>query len=149
MNLVVNTRKRMLNIIVDHTPTCTDNAAVLEGLITFNEKIMGEPRDKSFSVFLKDAAGSVFGGIQAHFDRESVYIEIFWIDENFRQQGYGRKLLEAAEQEAVKQGCIASIVDTLGFQAEAFYLKNGYARMGEIPNYWYTHSRIFLRKHLK
>ncbi len=40
----------------------------LEGLITFNEKIMGEPRDKNFSVFLKDDAGSVFGEIQAHLD---------------------------------------------------------------------------------
>ena len=110
---------------------------------------MGEPRDKEFSVFLKDNTGSIFGGIQAHFDRVSVYIEIFWIDENFRRQGYGKKLLEAAEQEAIKQGCIASIVDTLGFQAEVFYLKNGYERMSEIKNYWDIHSRIFLKKHLK
>ena len=139
----------MFNIIVDHNPTRADNAAVLEGLVRFNEKMMGVPRDKLFSVFLKDDPGSIFGGIQAHFDRESVYIEIFWIDENFRRQGYGRKLLEAAEQEAVKNGCSYSIVDTLGFQAEAFYLKNGYALMGEIKNYWDIHSRIFLKKNLK
>ena len=45
----------MLNIIVDHAPTRADNAVVLEGLVRFNEKIMGEPRDKFFSVFLKDS----------------------------------------------------------------------------------------------
>lgn len=139
----------MFNIIVDHTPTYTENNTVLEGLIKFNEKIMGEPRDKNCSVFLKNNVEHVFGGIQAHFDRVSVYIEIFWVDENFRRQGYGKKLLEAAEQEAIKQGCIASIVDTLGFQAEAFYLKSGYKHMGEIKNYWNVHSRIFLKKHLK
>ena len=139
----------MLNIIVDHTPTYTDNNTVLEGLIRFNEKIMGEPRDKNFSVFLKDNVGGVFGGIQAHFDRRSVYIEVLWVHENFRQQGYGKKLLEATEQEALQKGCLISIVDTLGFQAEEFYLKNGYECMGEIKNYWSTYSRIFLRKHLK
>ena len=139
----------MLNIIVDHTPTYADNNMVLEGLVRFNEKIMGEPRDRNFSVFLKNNVGHVFGGIQAHFDRTSVYIEIFWIDENFRRQGYGKKLLAAAEQEALTKGCTASIVDTLGFQAEEFYLKNGYECMGEIKNYWSTYSRVFLKKYLK
>ena len=139
----------MLKVIVDHNPTRADNAAVLEGLVRYNEKMMGVPRDKFFSVFLKDDPGSIFGGILAHFDRVSIYIEVLWVDDNFRRQGYGKKLLEATEQEAIKQGCIASIVDTLGFQAEAFYLKNGYEHMGEIKNYWDIHSRIFLKKRLK
>ncbi|MBI2792808.1 MAG: GNAT family N-acetyltransferase [Gammaproteobacteria bacterium] len=120
----------------------------MEGLVSFNEHIMGEPRDKEFSVFLKNDLGEIFGGIQAHFDTESVYIEVLWVDEKLRKHGYGRKLLDAAEQEAIKNGCIFSITDTLAFQAEAFYLKNGYVRMGEIKKYWYEHSRIFLRKAL-
>lgn len=66
-----------------------------------------------------------------------------------RKQGYGKKLLDAAEQEAIKNGCIFSTTDTFDFQAEEFYLKNGYERMGEIKKYWYDHSRIFFRKNLK
>ncbi len=136
----------MLNIVIDHAPAKADNDTVMESLIAFNEQVMGEPRDKDFSVFLKDNAGSIFGGVQAHFDRESVYIEVLWVAEGFKRQGYGRKLLNATEQEAVKNGCIYSIVDTLDFQAEEFYLKNGYSCMGKIKKYWGIHSRIFLRK---
>lgn len=139
----------MYKVVVDHAPSQSDNDVVMEGLITFNERVIGEPRDKVFSVFLKNDSGKVVGGIQAHFDTESVYIEAFWVEENIRKQGYGKKLLDAAEQEAIKNGCIFSTTDTLDFQAEEFYLKNHYERMGEIKNYWYDHSRIFLRKRLK
>jgi hypothetical protein len=41
-------------------------------------------------------------------------------------------LLYTAEQEAIKNGCVFSTVDTWDFQAEEFYLKNGYERIGEI-----------------
>ena len=139
----------MYQIVIDHDPNQADNAAVREGLISFNESVMGEPRDKEYSVFLKDNSGKIFGGLQAHFDIESVYIETFWVDEKLRHQGFGTKLLVAAEEEAIKNGCIFSILDTFGFQAEAFYKKCGYEHMGEIKNYWYHHSRIFLRKQLK
>ena len=135
-------------IIVDHKPNQADNDAVVEGLVVHYERLMGETRDKEFSVFLKNDLGEILGGIQAHFDTESVYIEVLWIDEKLRKQGYGTKLINAAEQEAVKHGCVSSITDTWSFQAEEFYLKNGYVRMGEIKKYWREHSRIFLRKML-
>lgn len=59
------------------------------------------------------------------------------------------KLLDAAEKEAIKNGCIFSLVDTWDFQAEEFYLKKGYERVGELKNYWLGHSKIFLRKNLR
>jgi GNAT superfamily N-acetyltransferase len=133
-------------IIVDHNPSQTDNATVMEGLIVDYERLMGEPRDKEFSVFLKNDLGEIVGGIQAHFDTESVYVETLWVDEKLRKKGYGSKLLNAAELEAIKNGCVFSTLDTWNFQAEGFYLKNGYEPMGEIKKYWHGHSRIFLRK---
>jgi GNAT superfamily N-acetyltransferase len=118
----------------------------MEGLITCYEREMRETRDKEFSVFLKNDLGEIFGGIQAHFDTESVYVEVLWVDEPLRKKGYGKKLLNAAELEAIKNGCVFSILDTWDFQAEGFYLKSGYEPMGEIKKYWREHSRIFLRK---
>lgn len=138
----------MLNIIVNYSPNQADNDVILEGLIKSYEKIIGE-RDKPFSIFLKDDSGIILGGIKAFFDTQSVYIDLMWVAENLRNQGYGNKLLDAAEKEAIKNGCIFSTTDTWDFQAEEFYLKNGYKRIGEIKNYWLDHSRIFLRKKLK
>jgi hypothetical protein len=36
---------------------------------------------------------------------------------------FGTKLLDAAEREAIKNGCIFSLVDTWDFQAEEFYFE--------------------------
>ena len=135
-------------IIIDHNPSQADNDVVREGLITCYERKMNETRDKEFSVFLKNDLGEIVGGIQAHFDTESVYVEILWVNEKLRKKGYGSKLLNAAEFEALKNGCVFSTLDTLAFEAEGFYLKNGYQPIGEIKKYWHEHSRIFLRKTL-
>ncbi|MES2215555.1 MAG: GNAT family N-acetyltransferase [Pseudomonadota bacterium] len=128
----INTAPNAYKIIVDYEPSQADNNVILEGLIAFDEHAMGEPRDKEFSVFLKNDSGEIFGGVQAHFDSQSVYIEVLWVEERLRKQGYGKKLLDAAEQEALKKGCIFSMADTLPFGTEAFYLKNGYERIGEV-----------------
>ena len=140
-------QRNMCKVVVDYAPAEADNAVVSEGIIAFNEKILGE-RDKAFSIFLKNDFGKVFGGIQAFLGTESVYIDVLWVEENLQKQGYGTKLLDAAECEAIKNGCLFSLVDTWDFQAEEFYFKNGYERIGELKNYWLGHSKIFLRKNL-
>lgn len=138
----------MYKVVVDYTPAEADNAVVREGVVAFNESVLGE-RDKEFSIFLKDDLGKVFGGIQAFLGSESIYIETLWVERNLQKQGYGTQLLDAAEQEAVKNGCIFSAVDTFDFQSEEFYLKNGYERISELKNCWLGHSKLFLRKNLK
>ena len=131
----------MYKIIIDYEPSQADNDVISEGLYTSHKNIIGE-KDKEFSIFLKNDSGKVFGGIQVYFDKESIYIDKFWVEEALRKQGYGTKLLNEAEGEGVKHSCIFSI-------AEKFYLKNDYEHMGEIKNYWFNHSRIFLKKYLK
>ncbi len=138
----------MYKIVVDHNPSQSDNEVVKEGLIRSYEAQFGE-RDKEFSIFLKSDSGKVVGGIQAMFDSEAIYIEALWIEENLRKQGYGKKLLATAEREAIENGCRFSLVDTWDFQAEKFYLKNGYEKIGELANYWHGHSKLFLRKKLQ
>lgn len=138
----------MYKVVINHTPNQSDNEVIREGLIKSYEAKFGE-RDKQFSVFLKSDSEKIFGGIQAFFDTESIYIDALWVEENLRKQGYGKKLLSAAEREAIKNGCKFSLVDTWDFQAEEFYLKNGYERIGELKNYWHGHSKLFLRKKLR
>ena len=137
----------MYKVVVDYAPAEADNAVVREGIIAFNENILGE-RDKAFSIFLKNDLGKVFGGIQAFMGTESIYIDVLWVEGNLQKQGYGKKLLDAVEQEAIKNGCVFSAVDTFDFQAEEFYLKNGYKRVSELKNCWFGHSKFFLRKDL-
>ncbi len=138
----------MYKITVDYSPNENDNAAVREGIVAFNERIIGE-RDKPLSIFLKNDLEKIVGGLQAWFDYESIWIDILWVTDDLRKKGYGKELLKTAENEAIKKGCIFSRLDTWSFQAEEFYLKCGYQRVGEIKNHWLSHSKIFFRKNLK
>lgn len=144
----IQSRENAYKIVIDYAPNETDNNVLREGTIAFNESILGE-RDKEFSIFLKDDLEKVLGGIQTFLGSESIYIETLWVEKNLQKQGYGTQLLEVAEREALKNGCVFSAVDTFDFQAEEFYLKNGYERIGELKNCWLGHSKIFLRKNLK
>ena len=140
--------KETIDVVVDYAPSPADNAVVSEGIIAWNANILGE-RDTTFSIFLKNTAGQVCGGILAFLDSVSIYIDTMWVEEKFQKQGYGTKLLEAVEREAVKNGCQYITVDTWDFQSEGFYLKNGFERLGEVKNYWLGHAKITLRKKMR
>ncbi len=140
----------MYEIAITHDVNDAEIKIIQQGLIESSKKILGSTdfMEKSFSVLLKNENNNISGGLLARFDLESIYIDMLWVNESARNQGYGTQLLTMAEKEACKLRCRYSTLDTYDFEAEEFYLKNGYERFGEIKNYWLNHSRIFLRKKL-
>ncbi|MNK89065.1 hypothetical protein D3C87_1090590 [compost metagenome] len=52
------------------------------------------------------------------------------------------------ETVAVENGATIAVLDTFDFQAEEFYLKNGYKIIGEIKDYPKNYRRIYLTKKL-
>ena len=75
----IQRKENVYKVIVDYAPTKADNAVVEEGIIAFNESILGE-RDRAFSIFLKNDSGKIFGGLQAFLGSESIYIETLWVE---------------------------------------------------------------------
>ena len=73
---------------------------------------------------------------------------MFHLPEEARGQGTGRRILIAAEEEAVRRGCRYAWLDTFSFQARGFYEKLGYSVFGTLEDYPAGHSRYFLRKTL-
>lgn len=52
------------------------------------------------------------------------------------------------EDAAIEKGCHSAILDTMSFQAPAFYEKRGYVRIGVVDGYPGGSERIFMRKRL-
>jgi GNAT superfamily N-acetyltransferase len=73
---------------------------------------------------------------------------VLWIDESVRRQGYGKQLLHAAEQEALRRDCRAAHLDTMSFQALPFYERQGYSVFGVLDDLPVGEKRIFLCKRL-
>lgn len=137
--------KDMLKTIVTERPDPKDAAAVRNPIYAWNNVRYGE-KPGFFTVLLKSEAGVVHGGLMAYVHTDSIFIDILWVDDASRGQGYGTRLLLEAEKECVRRGIPYSTVDTFDFQAQPFYVKNGYEEIGTIPKYVRGFDRIFLRK---
>ena len=97
----------------------------------------------------KDENGIEIGGILAGLEYwNGLEIKILWVKENYRKKGIGTRILKHAEKIAKEKGAEVSMLDTFDFQAEQFYLKNGYKPIGEIKNFPKGHRRIYFSKNL-
>lgn len=98
---------------------------------------------------IEDSNGNEIAGILAGIGYwNGLEIKILWVDEAYRQQGLGSKLLKHTEAMASAKGATISMLDTFDFQAEGFYLKNGYEVIGEVKNFPKGHRRIYFSKKL-
>jgi ribosomal protein S18 acetylase RimI-like enzyme len=72
-----------------------------------------------------------------------------WVAKALRGSGLGAALMGRCETEAVHRGCARVCVDTMSFQAPAFYRRLGYREKGVIRDVYGGHDRIFFEKHLR
>ncbi|MFN2453316.1 MAG: GNAT family N-acetyltransferase [Pyrinomonadaceae bacterium] len=120
-----------------------------EGLGKYNLEQTGRDDFRKLIVFVRDEANRILGGVVGGTYWGWLYIDLLWIDENLRHKGYGRKMLAAAEEEAIKRGCTQVFLDTFSFQARPFYEKHGYTVFGELKDFPPGHNRYFLQKTLR
>lgn len=138
-----------LTITVEAQPKTEDRRKIFDELQRSNASQIHDSGLKSLTVLLRDAEDNVVGGLLGETYWGWLNVEQMWIEESLRQQGYGAKLLSAAESEAVARGCSAAYLDTFSFQALGFYQKFGYEVFGTLENFPPGHKRFFMRKSLK
>ncbi|WP_210419486.1 GNAT family N-acetyltransferase [Pedobacter sp. KBS0701] len=71
---------------------------------------------------------------------------LLWVKEEYKRKGLGSQLLKYIEKIALESGATISMLDTFDFQAEGFYVKNGYKVIGEIADFPKGHKRIYFAK---
>ena len=137
-----------LRIISEPHAESPDATFVRESLALFNVAATGNSYYSPLAIFLKDERGAVLGGALGHVWGGWLDLDALWVSELFRGQGYGAKLLQAAEEEARAQGCHGVYLSTFSFQARPFYEKFGYEVVANIPDYPKGHSYYVLKKFL-
>ena len=125
-----------------------DRRVVGRGLDEYNYQKAGKMNHLPLAIFVRDGEGHVIGGLLGDTYYGWLAVNVLWIDETWRGQGYGRLLLRSAEAEAIRRGCHHAHLDTLSFQALDFYRKEGYTIFGELEGLPPGHTRYFLRKEL-
>lgn len=140
--------KRAIAISIESSPTPEELQIIGNGLRQYNDQHVPADKDSSFAVFLRGEDGMILGGVFARAGRGWLKISEMWVDESVRGQGYGSRLIDAAETEGMKRNCHGAYLDTFSFQAPKFYQKRGYEIFGALAAFPNEHKRFFMRKSL-
>jgi GNAT superfamily N-acetyltransferase len=135
-----------LDMIIDDAPAEADVRFVEEQLVAYNIATTGYRDFRPLAVLARDDSGTIRAGLTGFTWGGALKIEYLWVHEELRGQGYGSRLLLAAEQEAVRRGCHLAVVDTHSFQAPHFYPKLGYVQCGLVEDWPAGHTEIIFRK---
>jgi ribosomal protein S18 acetylase RimI-like enzyme len=126
-----------------------DERVIEDGLTAFNVQYAPPENYQRLVVLLRAADHRIVGGIIGNTWWGWLRIDTLWVDEAARHEGWGTRLMQAAEEEAVRRGCHHVFLDTMSFQALPFYLKLGYTVFGQLDDLPVGHSRYFLQKTLQ
>lgn len=132
---------------VEENPPEEDMDVVEEGLHAYIAARSPLVDLRLLTVLLRDENHQVVGGALGWTKRGWLEINVVWVHEQLRGQGYGTQLMQAAEQEALARGCLQVYLSTFDFQAPEFYRKLGYEEIGQLEGY--QDIRYHFQKRLK
>lgn len=118
------------------------------GIHEYNQRLAGADGYQRLCYVLYAPDGSAAGGLIGATFWDWFYIELLFVQEALRGQGYGRQLLALAEEEASRRGARNAYLDTFSFQAPEFYARQGYRVFGELADFPRGQTRYFLTKGL-
>jgi len=129
-------------------PSSADTAFVEDRLYEFNASTTGIGDGLTLGVFLRDDSGTIVAAATGHTWGGACELRQVWVAELLRSKGLGRRLMAAAEAEAIRRGCQQIVLTTHSFQAPGFYRKLGFEVISEITDCPRGHSHLTLRKRL-
>lgn len=119
---------------------------ISSGLRLYNQSLIGPFDQQSFIVCLKNVEEQVAGGLITTAYHNVCTLHIAWVDERYRHQGVGRRLLARLFEYAKGCGCDFVVLDTVLFQgAKDFYLRMGFKVVAGYEN-GFAHSQHFIMR---
>ena len=130
----------------------TDADYICDKLVEYNLSRVPKTQETDFvNIYKKivnDEGEIIAGCLAKMYCWNVIYVDILWIDEAYRKQGLGSKLLKEIERIAVEENCTLIHLDTFDFQAKDFYIKHGYEVFGVLKDCPKEHCRYYLKKKL-
>ena len=115
-----------LIIQATHQPALEDVDFLVHGLSREAATQRGLKPLQPYGFFLKNEKSQTVGGICGYCYYGCLGIDGLYIDLLYRGQGWGRKLIEAAESFGRDQNVSIFAVNTMDWEAKEFYERQGY-----------------------
>ncbi|MBT1155393.1 GNAT family N-acetyltransferase [Aminobacter anthyllidis] len=136
------------SITILDEPSSDELAVIGERLSAFNTDDVGPAGKQALIVAVRNESNDLLAGISGYTAWGWLYIQWLWVDESLRGQNMAARMLQAAEDEAVKRGCHGAYIDTFSPIALKVYQRQGYEAFGKLPDFPKGRTRTFLSKAL-
>ncbi len=137
----------MTDIYFTSEPSKDEIESFHKGLNDYNGKYVKNDFEK-IAITVKSKEDIVVAGIDGMSYWGRAYIDNLWVDENYRREGIGSKLLKDFEIIAKAKDCLGVQLSTMSFQAIGFYEKNGYETFAKLGGFADGHYCIFYTKEI-
>jgi GNAT superfamily N-acetyltransferase len=131
------------HVMTRGVPTTAEVDFLEDRLYEHNRAKTGRDDGELFGIFIRNAQQEIVAGISGWTWAQACEIRELWVDDAWRGQGYGKTLLEAAEENAREHGCKVILLQSFSFQAPGFYQKCGYELVWKLddfpPDYHYCY----------
>ena len=134
--------------IVSIVPTQTEIQFFEDRIYEHNATGINEYNGKLFCKLIYDPDNSIIAGITGWTWAGACEITSLWVKPAYRNKGYGKALLEAAETEAKKENCTTVLLRTYSFQAPQFYKRQGFELAYTVDNFPQGHSQFCFVKRM-
>jgi len=135
--------------LLDESQCQSLESFLADRIYEFNSKTTGYLDGRLLAGSIRNDAGEIIAGFSGHTWGGCCEISHLWVIESMRGQGLGRRLLEAAEAEALRRGCEQVVLSTHSFQAPEFYKRLGYQEVFAIEGRPRGYSNIIYIKQLR
>jgi GNAT superfamily N-acetyltransferase len=134
------------SLVLSHSDEPNSANITFEGLRAYNKSNIGYTDTTPLNILLQNESGETIGGLNGKTTFGVLFIDVLYVPEDLRGQRLGQRMMDMAEEEARRRGCIAGFVYTLNFQAPEFYQHLGWEPFGEIACAPEGINRVFLKK---
>lgn len=120
-----------------------------EQIIAFNRTKVDQGQPITRKNYVIKNNQKIIAGINTVIYHFCLFVDVLFVDEKYRHQRLGSRLLLKAEQDAKEMGITLIHLDTFDFQAKDFYLKHGFQVFGILEDCPAAgHKRYYMKKKL-
>lgn len=134
------------HIMTKSVPSAEELQFLEDRLYEFNCAQTGQDDGQLFAFFLRNEQQEIVAGLSGWTWAQACEIRTLWVHPAWRGHGYGRSMLESAEQEAQDRGCRVILIGSYSFQAPEFYQKCGYGLAWQLNDFPPGHHHCYLVK---
>ncbi|BAO07502.1 GNAT family N-acetyltransferase [Enterococcus mundtii] len=86
------------------------------------------------------------GGAVASLFGNTLHLSLLAVDQSYRHEGIGSRLIEAVQQTALENQCLYMTVNTQDYQAREFYERHGFEVFASVENMPFVGTTKFYLK---